>query len=87
LGPFNLYTDESFSQLELFDILNGQVTLEGGFDARPADGNGINFRFGATFSPEAERNLVWVGDGQANLWDIDTSEDWMSSLGKERFLN
>jgi hypothetical protein len=51
-GPFDLYTDEIFPNLQLIDTLNGFVRLEGGFDSTPADGIGMQFGLNATLIPE-----------------------------------
>jgi hypothetical protein len=51
-GPFDLYTDETFPGLSLIDTLNGMIRLEGGFDATPADGTGMQFSINATLVPE-----------------------------------
>jgi hypothetical protein len=51
-GPFDLYTDEMFPNLQLIDTLNGTLRLEGGFDATPADGIGMQFGLQATLVPE-----------------------------------
>jgi hypothetical protein len=51
-GPFDLYTDEIFPNLQLIDTLNGMVRLEGGFDATPIDGIGLQFGLNATLIPE-----------------------------------
>jgi hypothetical protein len=51
-GPFDLYTDEIFPNLQIIDTLNGMVRLEGGFDATPIDGIGLQFGLNATLIPE-----------------------------------
>jgi hypothetical protein len=59
VGPFELYTDDTFPELRLFDLLNGTVHLEGGFDSTPADGVGMQFSLIATAVPEPD-NLALV---------------------------
>ncbi|HEX6962005.1 MAG TPA: PEP-CTERM sorting domain-containing protein [Lacipirellula sp.] len=38
--------------LKLTDSLNGHLLIAGGYDARPVDGDGLNFRFSARAIPE-----------------------------------
>lgn len=51
-GPFDVYADEMFPSLMLTDFLNGMVLLDGGFDFRRVDGNGVDFTLSATIIPE-----------------------------------
>jgi hypothetical protein len=53
-GPFDLYTDETFPGLSLIDTLNGMIRLEGGFDATPVDGTGMQFSLNAIAIPEPD---------------------------------
>ncbi|MEX2140574.1 MAG: hypothetical protein WD894_15025 [Pirellulales bacterium] len=50
-APWSAYTDEVFP-LGLTNLLNGTVSLDGGFDSTPADGIGLNFTLNATLIPE-----------------------------------
>jgi hypothetical protein len=52
VGPFELYKDGIFPELQLFDLLNGTVHIAGGFDSTPADGVGMQFSLIATAVPE-----------------------------------
>ncbi len=36
-------------------------------------------------SVRASANLVWRGDGAANLWDTATSSNWLNGVGLDRF--
>jgi hypothetical protein len=57
-APFDVYADETFPALRLTDLLNGTVSLQGGFDSTPADGIGVNFQLNATLIPEPESLLL-----------------------------
>ena len=51
-APFNLFADETYPNLQLADFLNGTVTLSGGFNNTPADGDGVDFDLTAQVVPE-----------------------------------
>ncbi|MBA3483590.1 MAG: hypothetical protein H0T51_17420 [Pirellulales bacterium] len=40
------------SNLKLTDAVNGNLAIFGGYDARPVDGDGLNFQFSARVVPE-----------------------------------
>jgi hypothetical protein len=51
LPPWDEYADHSHSDLHLLDF-GGSVLLQGGYDARPVDGDGLLFELSATAVPE-----------------------------------
>ena len=57
-APFDVYADETFPNLRLTDLLNGTVSLQGGFDSTPADGIGVDFQLNATLIPEPASLLL-----------------------------
>jgi hypothetical protein len=56
---FALYTDQIFPDFKLFNFSDGTVRLEGGYNATPADGIGVQFRVNALAVPEPSSQLMF----------------------------
>ena len=68
-GPFEIFADETHPNLQLIDFLNGTVTLSGGFDNTPSDGDGVQFELTAEVVPEPSSVfLLAVGLAVALTW-------------------
>ncbi len=68
-GPFEIFADETHPNLQLIDFLNGTVTLSGGFNNTPSDGDGVDFELTAEVVPEPSSVfLLAVGLAVALTW-------------------
>jgi len=68
-GPFEVFADETHPNLQLTDFLNGTVTLSGGFNNTPSDGDGVDFELTAEVVPEPSSVfLLAVGLAVALTW-------------------
>jgi hypothetical protein len=68
-GPFEVFADETHPNLQLTDFLNGTVTLSGGFNNTPSDGDGVQFELTAEVVPEPSSVFLFaVGLAVALTW-------------------
>lgn len=68
-GPFEIFNDETHPRLVLTDLLNGTVTLSGGFNHTASDGVGVNFELTAVVVPEPSSVvLLAIGLAFALIW-------------------
>ena len=69
LGPFEIFTSKTYPNLQLTDLLNGTVTLSGGYDFTPSDGDGVQFALTAEVVPEPSSFvLLALGLAVALTW-------------------